>query len=80
MKGFIDRFVYFNCPENHEKIMGKSAVIVIPFELFFKKCFKYLDLNLVGKVIAPCVAKMGDVLKHQRFLDEAFTIGEKLAR
>lgn len=90
MKGFIDRLVYFNCPENHEKMKGKSAVIVIPFEerdhdaatpleLFFEKCFKYLDLNLVGKVIAPGVTHMGDVLKHPQLLEEAFTTGEKLA-
>jgi putative NADPH-quinone reductase len=32
MKGFIDRFVYFNCPENRAKIKGKPAVLAIPFE------------------------------------------------
>ena len=32
MKGFLDRFVYFNCPENRVKIKGKSAVIIVPFE------------------------------------------------
>ena len=31
MKGLIDRFVYFNCPENRVKIRGKSAAIVVPF-------------------------------------------------
>lgn len=25
MKAFIDRFVYFNCPENREKIRGKNS-------------------------------------------------------
>jgi multimeric flavodoxin WrbA len=32
MKCFIDRFVYFNCPEHRAKIRGKSAVLAIPFE------------------------------------------------
>ena len=32
MKGFIDRFVYFNCPENREKVRGKMAILVVPFE------------------------------------------------
>jgi hypothetical protein len=32
MKAFIDRFVYFNCPENRVKIKGKAAAIIIPFE------------------------------------------------
>ena len=32
MKAFIDRFVYFNCPENRPKIKGKSAILAIPFE------------------------------------------------
>jgi multimeric flavodoxin WrbA len=88
MKGLIDRLVYFNCSENHEKIKGKSAVVAIPFEeentdtvalleLFFEKCFKYLDLKLVGKVIAPSVMHIGDVLKHTQLLEEAFTIGKK---
>ena len=32
MKGFLDRFVYFNCPENNVKLRGKSALLVVPFE------------------------------------------------
>ena len=32
MKAFIDRFVFFNCPENRTKIKGKKAVIAVPFE------------------------------------------------
>jgi multimeric flavodoxin WrbA len=90
MKGFIDRFVYFNCPENRGKIKNKSVVIVIPFEEtnpetaaplehFFKKCFQYLELKLAGRIIAPGVTKIGDILKHQKYLDEAFKIGKQLA-
>ena len=32
MKLFIDRFVYFNCQQNRDKIKGKSVVIAVPFE------------------------------------------------
>jgi len=91
MKGFIDRFVYFNCPENHEKIKGKSTVIVVPFEdtnpeiaapleHFFEKCFQYLELKLEGRIIAPGVTKIGDILKHQGYLKKAFEIGKNLLR
>ena len=27
MKGFIDRFVYYNCPQNRPKIKGKCALL-----------------------------------------------------
>ena len=56
MKCFIDRFVYFNCPENRKQIKGKAAVIAIPFEDrtiatsdlvvdFFEKSLEYLESN-----------------------------------
>ena len=32
LKGFIDRFVYFNCPEHRAQIEGRSAVLAVPFE------------------------------------------------
>jgi multimeric flavodoxin WrbA len=32
MKSLIDRFVYFNCPENRDKIRGKRALLAVPFE------------------------------------------------
>ena len=91
MKGFIDRFVYFNCPENREKIKGKSAVLAVPYEeespetaeplvVFFEKSFEYLQINLVDKIIVPGVGEKGDVLKKQDRLEEAFALGMKLAR
>jgi multimeric flavodoxin WrbA len=90
MKGFIDRFVYFNCPENREKIRGKSAVIVVPYEdmnpetvapleLFFEKCFVYLEINLIDRLIVPGVTKKREVFNHPKYLKEAFEIGKNLA-
>jgi multimeric flavodoxin WrbA len=91
MKAFIDRFVYFNCPENREKIRGKSAVVVIPFEernketgefvaTFFEKSFAYLEMKPAGKIIVPGVGARGEVLKKPRILEQAFELGRRLAR
>ena len=90
MKGFIDRFVYFNCQKNRSKIRGKSAVIAVPFEednpltaalvvAFFEKCFEYLEMKLVGKVIAPGVGFKGEILEKKDRMDEAFSLGRRLA-
>jgi multimeric flavodoxin WrbA len=91
MKAFIDRFVYFNCPENRAKIKGKKAVIVIPFEEenpdtarpvveFFEKCFNYLEMNLAGSIIAGAVRDKGDILKKPDRLQEAYELGIRLGR
>ncbi len=90
MKAFIDRFVYFNCPENREKIKGKSAVIAVPFEEedpetarpvveFFQKCFDYLQVNLVGKIIVPGVSAKGEIRRKPECLHEAYELGQSLA-
>ena len=91
MKAFIDRFVYFNCPENRKKIRGKGAVIAVPFEEedldaaaplinSFEKSFQYLEMNLVGKVIVPGVSRKGEILGKEDRLREAFELGRKLAK
>ena len=90
MKGFIDRFVYFNCPENSVKIKGKPVVIAIPFEeecietaaplvTFFEKCFQYLQMNLIGKIIVPGVTRKGEVVGKGGRLKEAYELGKRLA-
>lgn len=90
MKAFIDRFVYFNCPENRTKVRGKPCAIAIPFEeedittgefvaQFFEKCFQYLEMPLAGKILAPGAADKGDVLKMPESLDASFNLGKKLA-
>ena len=91
MKGFIDRFVYFNCPANREKIKGKSAVIAVPFEeesletaagvvAFFEKCFEYLQMKLVGKIIVPGVSGKGEILEKAGYLEEGYELGGRLAK
>ncbi len=89
MKGFIDRFVYFNCPEKKAKIRGKSAVIAVPFEDedpctavpvedFFNNCFQYLEMKLVGKILVPGVTHRGEVMKKGTFLERGFELGRKV--
>ena len=91
MKGFIDRFVYFNCPENRKKIKGKAAVIAVPFEeenpqaadllvSFFEKSLAYLEMNLVARILAPGVGRKGEILQKEKYLSEGFTVGRSLAK
>ena len=90
MKLFIDRFVYFNCPQNRDEIKGKSAVIAVPFEeetfetarlviKFFEKSLAYLEMKLVGKILVPGVSDRGDVLQKPEILKQAYEIGQSLA-
>ena len=90
MKACIDRFVYFNGGENRAKIRGKSAVIAIPYEeedaetvqpveAFFAKCFHYLEMPLVGTIVAPGVTKRGEIKSKPEILKQAWELGKKLA-
>lgn len=89
MKGFIDRFVYFNGPENRPQIAGKTAAVVIPYEetdpetvapllTFFEQCLRYLQVNLAGRLVVPGVTKRGEVREHPRHLKAAFDLGVQL--
>lgn len=89
MKVFIDRFVYFNCEENRAKIRNKLTAIAVPFEEesfetarllveFFEKSFKYLELNLVKKIIVPGVSAKGEIQNKKDFLEEAYKCGVDL--
>ena len=90
IKAMIDRFVYFNCPENRIEIAGKSAVIIVPYEDkdpetakpivdFFTKCFTYLEMNFVEKVIVPGVTKRGEVTEKTDVMEQCLKIGERLS-
>jgi multimeric flavodoxin WrbA len=91
MKGFVDRFVYFNSPENRARIHGKSAVLAVPFEeedsetaallvTFFEKSLRYLEMNLIGKIIVPGVTRRGEIIEKEDCLKEAYNLGRRLAR
>jgi len=91
MKMFIDRFVFFNCPENRQKIKGKSAVVAIPFEdddertslatvEMFEKSLGYLEMNLTDLLLAPGVGEKGEILDKKITLERAYNIGKMMAR
>jgi multimeric flavodoxin WrbA len=91
MKGFIDRLVYFNCPENRLKIKGKDAVLAVPFEeenpdtatpliTFFEKSLHYLEMNIAGKIIVPGVTIKGEIIKMSDRIKEAFELGRRLTQ
>ncbi len=91
MKGFIDRFVYFNCPEHRPLLRGKIAAVVAPFEEtdpetvrpvldFFARTFQYLELKLAGELVAPGNERKGAVLEKPDLLDAAVALGAKLGR
>jgi len=91
MKGFIDRFVYFNCPEHRAGIRGKPAVLAIPCEeedpataalvkAMFEKSLRYLEMDLIGTIIVPGVTKRGEIIKKRGSLEEAYNLGIRLAR
>ncbi|MFX0139442.1 MAG: flavodoxin family protein [Candidatus Hodarchaeota archaeon] len=90
IKAFLDRFVYFNCPENRAKLKGKSAVIAVPFEednietadllvRMFEKSFQYLEIPLIEKIIVPGVTKKGEIIKKEEIIQKCYNLGIKLA-
>ena len=90
MKGLVDRFVYFNCPENRAKIKNKPAILAVPYEeedlqtadlvvAFFEKSLAYLEMNLLGQVVVAGVTKKGDVLHKPARLAEGYELGRQAA-
>ena len=90
MKGFIDRFVYFNCAANRSRIRGKAAVIAVPFEDktpetaslvvdFFAKSLAYLEMKLIEQIVVPGVTKRGEVGDRKRIMDQCYRLGQRLA-
>jgi multimeric flavodoxin WrbA len=90
MKGFIDRFVYFNCEANRPMVRGKRAAVAIVLEErheqtwrpvieFFDKSLAYLEMKPAGTIIVPGVGKKGDILKQAQRLEEAYRLGTRLA-
>jgi len=91
MKAFVDRFVYFNCPENRPKVRGKPAAIAVSFEepgaetadgvvAFFEKSLQYLEMKLVGTLLVPGVTRRGEVRGSAEALERARELGESLVR
>jgi multimeric flavodoxin WrbA len=90
MKAFLDRFVYFNCPENREKIKGTRCVLAVVFEEdtgeaagplldMFEKSFAYLEVNYTETILVPGVTKRGEIAEKVDVMTRAFEMGRGLA-
>jgi multimeric flavodoxin WrbA len=88
MKALIDRFVYFNCPDNRIHIQNKLAILAIPYEEtdpqtvrpvieFFEKSLAYLQMNLVGQVVVGGLERKGAVLKMPENLALGYELGRR---
>jgi multimeric flavodoxin WrbA len=89
MKLFIDRLVYFNGPDTRQRIKGKRAAVVIPFEdtaeetvrpviEFFDSCFRYMELVPAGRLVAPGVTVRGEVAEDEALIALAEEMGKGL--
>lgn len=90
MKAFLDRFVYFNCPENRAKIRGHAAALAVPFEdtdlataellvKSFEKSLSYLEMSLAGCILVPGVTQKGEIVEKADRMTEAYALGARLA-
>jgi multimeric flavodoxin WrbA len=90
MKAFIDRFVYFNCPENRPGVRGKKAVVALVLEEdnqatwqpvldFFNKSLTYLEMTLAETVVVPGVGGRGEITGRPDRLEQAEQLGRTLA-
>lgn len=91
MKAFLDRFVFFNSPENRGIIRNKGAILAVPFEEeksetaelllgMFHRSLAYLEMKILGEVIAPGVTRPGEVRKRREILDQAYELGRRSFR
>ena len=91
IKALIDRFVYFNCPENRPQVRSKRAALAVPFEeetpetadlvvAMFERSLEYLEMDLVGQVIVPGVGEKGSVLEKEERLKAAYDLGRRLVK
>lgn len=90
MKAFMDRLVPANRPEGRHLLHGKQAILVSACEekgpaasellvRMFELGFEYLDVRVVGKVIADDVGPAGAVLNKPEALEAAYNIGWSLS-
>jgi len=89
MKLFMDRFVYFNCAENRDKIRGKAAIVAVVLEEdnpnaaslvmeFFEKSLDYLEMKLLSEIIVPGVSYKGQIREKPDRLRQAYELGQSL--
>ncbi|MEN6566086.1 MAG: flavodoxin family protein [Veillonellales bacterium] len=89
MKGFMDRFVYYNCDCNRRWVKGKKVLLAIPFEdanretaepveQFFERSLSYLEMNLAGKIVAGGLSSRGQAASREDLMKAAFMLGKNM--
>ena len=90
MKGFIDRWVYFNYEGNRPQVRGKSALLAVPYEEsdpvngeavaeFFQRSLNYLEMRLAGSLLIGEVGEKGAVRKNKAWEEDCIRLGRMLA-
>jgi multimeric flavodoxin WrbA len=88
MKCFLDRFVYFNCPENRQLVRGKRVILAVPFEdaeretaaplvEIFRRSVDYLEMEMYGIILVPGVTRRGEAKEKKDEMDNCFDLGKK---
>ena len=91
MKSFLDRFYYYCGGAHQGRLRGKSAALVLVFEEedpgaanatleMFQRSFDYLGIHLRHRLIVPGVGPKGAIWKKTQTIEEAFALGQSLAR
>lgn len=91
MKAFWDRLYYYCGGEQRGKIEGREAALVVVFEEedpqaanatleMFQRSFEYLKWRLRHRLIVPGVGAKGEIWKKAKEMEEAYTLGQDLAR
>lgn len=86
IKAFIDRWYGVD----RDVFKDRKAVLAIPFEStksstadhilgMFKDIFDYLDVQQIGKILAPGVYDRGDINNKPEYLEEARNLGKSIA-
>ncbi len=55
----------------------ETAELVVTF---FEKCLEYLEMQLVGQVLAPGVTRRGEIAEKEEKLAEGYELGRRLVR
>lgn len=87
MKGFLDRFVLFNCPENRDMVLGMTSILAVPFEdsgletpaplvKMFEMSFGYRGMDMRSKILGPDVTKLGEMNEKTDILRTARLSGQ----
>ena len=57
----------------------KNFDTAAPLISLFEKCFQYLEINLIEKLIIPGVTKRGEISEKKELMENAFKLGKRLA-